>query len=172
MLQKLQNNRCLLISLAVLVCIIIQVLLISIDRNDSPHKAAVEFAKAYYQLNPSMGDRLCSTSQFMNGLDVVNERIQQKRIAAEDLGFGLNYMKYRLYGIDTKILEPIEENDTKIKIELKGHTRRSIHTIYSIIGSLPMLKLVKTHKVETTLDLVKEDGKWKVCGNPFSLPEA
>jgi len=30
----------------------------------------------------------------------------------------------------------------------------------------------ETHPVETTLDLVKEDGAWKVCGKPFRLVES
>jgi hypothetical protein len=29
----------------------------------------------------------------------------------------------------------------------------------------------KYQKVDEVLELVKEDGKWKVCGNPFSLPQ-
>ena len=31
--------------------------------------------------------------------------------------------------------------------------------------------LIETHEVDKTLSLVKEDGRWKVCGRPYSLSE-
>jgi hypothetical protein len=32
-----------------------------------------------------------------------------------------------------------------------------------------IFSLGETHNVEETLTLVKEDGLWKVCGEPFAL---
>lgn len=44
----------------VIICgAILQGLFYLVDGKDSPQKAAIEFAKAYYGLNVAMADRLC-----------------------------------------------------------------------------------------------------------------
>jgi hypothetical protein len=32
--------------------------------------------------------------------------------------------------------------------------------------------LTQAHRVEATIDLVREDDRWKVCGHPFALTES
>jgi hypothetical protein len=41
--------------------------------------------------------------------------------------------------------------------------------VYGIVAKLFFLG--ETHKVEETLTLVKENDRWKVCGEPFALIE-
>ena len=46
-------------------------------------------------------------------------------------------------------------------------TRTCIHPVFAYVASL--FRLGQTHEFEETLELIKEDGKWKVCGTPYGL---
>ena len=43
----------------IMLALILQVILAVADQRDNPEKAAVEFAEAYFWLDPAMADRLC-----------------------------------------------------------------------------------------------------------------
>ena len=44
--------------------------------------------------------------------------------------------------------------------------KRAIHPAFAYFAKI--LNIAGTYPVEATLDLVREDGRWKVCGNPAS----
>jgi hypothetical protein len=43
-----------------------------------------------------------------------------------------------------------------------------INPVFTIIGKLFFIG--ETYEVDETLNIIKEDGKWKVCGRAFLLP--
>ena len=45
--------------LTLLAAVILQMIFVVADRHDTPIRAAIEFSKAYFMLNPSMAGRLC-----------------------------------------------------------------------------------------------------------------
>ena len=54
------GTRFLTFTSILMLALILQVVLAVADQRDTPEKAAVEFAEAYYRLDPSMADRLCA----------------------------------------------------------------------------------------------------------------
>jgi hypothetical protein len=75
-------------------------------------------------------------------------------------------MRNQLSHISTE-LKMTDENNAEVRIT--GERLRSINPVFALIGRL--FFLIETHEVDETLSLVKEDGRWKVCGKPFSLAE-
>jgi hypothetical protein len=165
MIQTLKNNKVITISLVLLIGIILQIVLAALPcitgKTNTPHEAAVDFAKAYFMIDPSMSDYLSKDKQVVDGSNVAKEHFERNRIEAEKMGFGPNYMRYRLYQIETEILD---KNDDKAKVMIRGSLKRAIRTIYSVIADIPFIDIGKRHKIESTIDLIKEDGIWKVDG--------
>lgn len=150
----------------VLVCgFILQVLLSFADTRDTPNKAVVEFSKAYFKLDKSMAKRICNKRLASEDVDVVDQYLHLKAIEAKEKGFGINFMKNKLYHIET---ETITKKDTEAQIRITGKIRVSINPVYLIVAKL--FNIGATHEVDEIINVIKENSKWKVCGNPFSLP--
>ena len=156
-----------ILGLVVVIAVILQVILISVGKADSPAEAAVEFTKAYFMLDgSSMAERLCSAFSEDEEADIVGGYLYHSAEKARAMGFSPSYMKNELSHVKTTI-SMTDENNAKVRIT--GKRLRAINPIYAIIGRL--FFLIETHKVDETLTLVKEDGKWRVCSKPFSLSE-
>jgi hypothetical protein len=114
----------------------------------------------------SMAERLCSELSEDEEADIVGGYLYHSAEKARAMGFSPSYMKNQISHVKTKI-NMTDENNAKVRIT--GERLRSINPVYAIIGRL--FCLIETHKVDETLTLVKEDGKWRVCSKPFSLSE-
>jgi hypothetical protein len=143
------------IALVILLGIIIQVVFVFAYTKETPNKVAVEFAEAYFKFDPAMKDMLCN-SLANQEQDYVTIYIQESFNRAKDLGYNLSYLKTGLKDIETNTLARDENSAT---IELKANSRYALRTFFR--GD--------RFEVNQKLDLVKEDGKWKVCGNPFLM---
>jgi hypothetical protein len=150
----------------IMLALVLQVVLVLADQRDAPEKAAVEFAEAYFWLDPSMANRLCKqmSPDSPNGV-VANylERIDQE---ARSLGYQFNYMKQGLYHIQT---QTTLKDPATAEVKLKGERRRTINPVFGLVAR--WFFIGETHPVEETLNLVKEGESWKVCGKPFRLVE-
>jgi hypothetical protein len=145
------------IVIAVLVGLFFQAIFIVSDINDTPEKAAVEFAQAYYLMDDdAMEERLCSAAA---ATGMIDDYLYGMGKQAADRGFAPKYLKTRLSGIKTHTLEMTEET-AKIKIVAKKWS--SINPVFEVVGKL--FCLTKAHDVEKTFDLVKENDCWRVCG--------
>ena len=158
-----QAKRFFPIALALLLGIIIQGLLVIPDIKDTPTRAVVKFTKAYFNIDRDMSELLCSkfTSE---DTDVVDEYIQRVVDEARASGFSLDYMRSRLYSIHTDV---ISISDSEAQVRITAKRKRNINPVYTIIGKLFFIG--ETHSVDEVVNVVKEDGKWKVCGVVFSL---
>lgn len=146
---------------------VLQVILLLVSKVDSPAGVAVEFTKAYFMLDgPSMEELLCSELSEDEAADMVDEYLHYSAEKARSMGFSPSYMKNQLSHVKTEI-KMTDENNAKVRIS--GERLRSINPVYAIIGRL--FFLIETHEVDETLTLIKEDGEWRVCGQPFSLSE-
>jgi len=76
-------------------------------------------------------------------------------------------MKHKLYDIET---ETLSKKDNEAQVRITGKIRRSINPVYTIVAKL--FDIGETHEVDEIINVIKEDGKWKVCGSLFSLPVA
>ena len=157
-----KDNRITGIVLVVFFGIILQLLLGMADTRSTPGKTAVEFTKAYFSLDASMSEYLCK--ELMEE-DVVDKHIKQVAQDAQVLGFKLNYMRSMLYHIETDI---VSRDESEAKIRITCERKRMINPVFTIIGKLFFIG--ETYEVDETLNIIKEDGKWKICGRAFSLP--
>jgi len=150
----------------VIIAFILQVVLIIADHHDSPGNAAVEFSRAYFKLNPSMVKWLCSEITADEGADVVRDYINRMGDEARANGFKPSWMKMALSHVEleTKMID----KDTA-EVHISCSRRRSMNPIFGIVSKIFFLG--ETYNVDETLTVVKEDGSWKVCGQPYSLIE-
>jgi hypothetical protein len=151
----------------IMLALILQVFLAVADQRDAPEKAAVEFAEAYFWLDPSMANRLCKQiSQDSPDTVVANylERVNQEALS---LGYRFDYMKQGLYHIHT---QTTWKDPNTAEIKLKGERRRTINPVFGLVAR--WFFVGETHPVEATLSVVKEGENWKVCGQPFRLIES
>jgi len=157
-----KDNRITGVVLVVFFGIILQLLLGMADTRSTPGKTAVEFTKAYFSLDASMSEYVCN--ELMEEENIVEKYISQVAQEAQNLGFKLNYMRSMLYHIKTDI---VSRDESEAKIRITCERKRMINPVFTIIGKLFFIG--ETYEVDETLNIIKEDGKWKVCGRAFSL---
>lgn len=153
------------IILVLIIGFLLQLVFSVADAIDSPSKAVVQFSKAYFNLDKSMAERICKERLASETIDVIDQYIYLSAKEAKERGFGINFMKNKLYHIET---ETISKTENEAQIRITGKIRVSINPVYPIIAKL--LNIGATHEVDEIINVIKEDGKWKVCGNLFSLP--
>jgi hypothetical protein len=161
------GSRFLTFTSIIMVALILQVVLALADQRDNPEKAAVEFAEAYFFLQPSMEDRLCKELAGDPESDLVGSYLERINQEARSLGYEFSYMKQGLYHVETRTI--LKNTDTA-EVELKGVRRRILNPVFGLVAR--WFSLGETHPVEATLDLIREGGSWKVCGKPFRLVES
>ncbi|MGB2929719.1 MAG: hypothetical protein WBB70_12480 [Desulfobacterales bacterium] len=144
---------------------LVQLLFSVADAIDTPNKAVVQFSKAYFNLDKSMAKKICKERLASEDVDVIDQYIYLAAKEAKERGFGINFMKNKLYHIET---ETISKKENEAQIRITGKIRVSINPVYPIVAKL--FNIGATHEVDEIINVIKEDGKWKVCGNLFSLP--
>jgi len=161
--MKSGNKVVVLISI-VIIALILQVVLIIADHKDSPGKAAAEFSRAYFKLNPSMANWLCSDLTAEEDGSVVGDYLYRMADEARANGFEPGWMKMALAHIEleTKMIDA-----STAEVHITCSRRRSMNPVFGLVSKV--FSLGETHKVDETLTVVKEDGRWKVCGEPYSL---
>ena len=153
------------IILVLIVGFFIQVLFSFADIRDTPNKAVSEFSKAYFQIDQSMAERICAERLAPEGVDIVDKYIHNAAEEARERGFSISFMKNKLYDIKTEI---ISKNNNEAQIRITGKRRVSINPVYANVATI--FNLSETHEVDEIINVVREDGKWKVCGDLYSLP--
>ena len=143
---------------------ILQIVLVVIDRHESPGKAAVQFSKAYFKLNKAMEKRLCGDITEDGESDVVSDYLYRVADRAKSEGFDVSWMKMALLHIETET-QMVDDNVAEVRINC--NRRRVVNPVFALVAKI--FCLGDTYKVEETLTLVKEDDLWKVCGEPFAL---
>ncbi len=158
----LQMKKIITIALTILLGIILQVIFVFADCKNTPNRVAAEFAKAYFKLDPSMSEFICEEQKFIDDVDVADRYIDLAEKEAKAQGFSINFLKNKLYHIETHTRFI---GDNEASVELTGKRRVSINPIYTYVARIFFIGEI--HEVDKTINLIKEDGKWKVCGNLF-----
>jgi hypothetical protein len=159
-----KNSKIVVFTLTLLVAAVLQVILVFADCAESPNKIAVQFSKAYFSIDPSMSQYLCNELRENQENDVVDQFIHKTSVEARNRGVGLSYLKSKIYHIQTYTLSK-DEGHARIRIAFKRRT--SINPVYTIVAKI--FALGATYEVEEEIDLIKEDGHWKVCGKLYTL---
>lgn len=157
-------NRSVGIILVLIIGFVVQIIFSMADAKDSPNKAVVEFSKSYFMLDKSMTKRICKKLLASDDTNVVDEYLYSAAKTARERGFDINFLKHKLYHIQT---ETISKNDTEAAIRITGKIRVAINSVYPVVAKI--FNIGSTHEVNEIIHVIKEDGKWKVCGKLFSL---
>jgi uncharacterized membrane protein YvbJ len=157
-----QRSKIIPLTLVIVLGILVQVLFVFADMQETPGKAAVAFAEAYYGFDKAgLADRLCESQMVVDDVNVVNQYVYEAAQKAEARGYDLGmYVKNCLYHVET---ETMEESFDKAKVHLTAERKSGLRTFFS---------KEDVHPVDTTFDLVREDGKWKVCTDLLPLNDA
>jgi hypothetical protein len=159
-----RGSKLITFAFVIIAAIVLQLVLIGSDRHDSPGKAAVEFSKAYFKLNRCMSERLCSEIAEGGDSDIIGDYVNRMADKARAEGYDVSWMKMALSHIETET-QMLDDNLAEVHITCTR--RRSANPVYGIIAKIFFLG--ETHPVDETLTLVREDDRWKVCGEPFAL---
>ncbi len=152
------------IAVIIVAAFILQIILVTADHHESPGKAAVDFSKAYFKLNKGMEKHLCSELAEDGESEVVYDYLNRVADQAKSQGFDVSWMKMALLHIETET-QMVDDNVAEVRINC--NRRRAVNPVFALVAKI--FSLGETHQVEETLTLVKENGTWKVCGQPFAL---
>jgi hypothetical protein len=150
--------------LVVILAVCLQVVFVFADCKQTATGTAIDFSKAYFLLDGDMERYICSELAGDADEPVVAAYLQAKTDEATARGFGTGMVKQTIIHVETETLAQDPQSAT---IHLKGRHRTCIHPVFAYVASL--FRLGQTREFEATLDLVKEDGQWKVCGTPYGL---
>jgi hypothetical protein len=159
-----QGDRFFTFIAVLVVALVLQLFLGYLDTRDTPAKAAVNFTKAYFQLDESMADYLCSELTAEEDVDLVKTYIEHVADEARIVGFDLNYMRKKLFSVHT---EMITQSESEAEIRITAQGKRNINPVFTLIAKLFFIG--ETYHIDETLKVIKEDGNWKVCGKVFLL---
>ncbi|UCF92337.1 MAG: hypothetical protein JSW39_29405 [Desulfobacterales bacterium] len=162
-----RGSQFLKIASVIILGVLVQAVLIFADKVDAPDKAAREFTKAYFMLDRSMAERLCRALTADQEVDVVEDYLRRVADDARASGFKVNYMRTYFAHLES---ETYMNNEAVAEVRITGARRRCINPIYATVARLFFIG--ETYPVDETLTVVKENGYWKVCGQPFALVES
>jgi len=161
-----QMNKIAALILTLIIGISVQAFFVMIDCHTTPNLVAAEFSKAYFQLDRSMAEKICTERLTSSeDVDLVDKYIYLAAQEAKERGFNSNFVQYKFYNITTETLSKSWDN---AQVRITGQRRVAINPVYPLVTKL--FNLGATHEVDAIIDLVKEDGEWKVCGNFFDFP--
>lgn len=143
------------IVLVFLIVAVLQVLLIWADTRDTPSKAVTAFARSYFSLNGDMSRRLCADALMRNGINQVEQYIYHVSQEAKARGFRPWFFKNHLYHVRTEVLSL---KDGRAEVRLTAVRKAPLRSLFT----------GESHEVEAILHVIRVDGKWKVCGHPFT----
>ncbi|BBO70708.1 hypothetical protein DSCA_46380 [Desulfosarcina alkanivorans] len=150
--------------LVVILAVCLQVAFVFADCKQTATGTAVDFSRAYFLLDPDMEKYMCSDLAGDADESAAATYLLTMTDEARERGFGTGMVRQTIYHVKTETLAQDAESAT---IHLKGYSRTCIHPVFAYVAKL--FQLGRTNTFEGTLDLIKEDGKWKVCGAPYGL---
>jgi len=159
-----QDNKIRNLTMVILFGIFLQAIFMFGEAKETPNKTAVKFTKAYFTLDKSIAGYLCKTLAQSKNENIVEKYIQKVENEAAERGLSPDFMKSRLFNIET---ETISRTDKEITLKISADRIVAINPLYALVSKL--FHLGKIHKIDDTITVIMEDGKWKVCGKPFSL---
>jgi hypothetical protein len=150
--------------LVVILAVCLQVVFVFADCRQTATGTAIDFSKAYFLLDDDLENYLCSDLAGDEESSPAAAYLQAKTDEAEARGFGLGMVRQTIYHVKA---ETLSQDDESATIHLHGLRRTCIHPVFAWVAKL--FRIGQTHEFEETLELTKEDGRWKVCGAPYGM---
>ncbi|MBT8340491.1 MAG: hypothetical protein HKP58_06390 [Desulfatitalea sp.] len=143
---------------------LLQGALIGMETVQTPASVAAAFAKDYYYLDADMQKWLCTGQGDPQAM--VDNYLHQKRVEANRRGFKLPYLRHLFTHLHVETRH-VDDAGTVAAVHVRGTTRVGINPAFMVIGKL--FDLGENHEVDITLDLVRENGRWRVCQDILAL---
>lgn len=148
------------IVLTLIISVALQLLFINKDRTDTPHRAVAEFVQLYFKLDPAMETRLCDQLKDADDGEAVDNYIYKLKKEAAERGLGLFYLHKKIYNVrTTAVSKGVESAQIRLEADVK-----------------PPLKAFftgeKTRHIDEIINLVNDNGTWKICSPIFSIGNA
>ncbi len=153
--------------LVILAGIFLQVVFALVDSRPMPHRTALAFSKAYFALDPQMEKYLCADLKADEDLDRVAAYRTRRFDEARDRGLPFSAMRGALYHYDTETR--LGPDGSSAAVRITAERRTAINPVFAWVAKLFFIG--ESRPVDEVLELVRENGTWKVCGNPFGLAE-
>lgn len=150
--------------LLVVLAVCLQVVFVFADCKQSATKTAVDFSKAYFLLDDNLECYLCNDLIGEENESAAGAYLRSMTTEARDRGFNTGMVRKIITHLET---ETLSQDDASATIHLSGESRTCIHPVFSYIATI--FRIGQKYNFEETLELIKEDGKWKVCGAPYGL---
>ncbi len=150
------------LALVVILGVFVQIILLTADVRETPVRAAEEFTRAFFKLDPDMTERMCA--DLAADKTFVDNLIHDTAIEARNRGFSPGYMRMQLFQVEASVLAQDEQS---AQVHLRSEMRRSIHPAFAAFAK--MWNLGEAHHLDETLDLVKEGDQWKVCNHDLQI---
>ena len=152
----------------VLIGTLLQIILAAGDTRETPYEAAIAFSKSYFGLCPDLAQTMANNGVNADDVDVAGAYLYNQSVEAAARGYHIRRLSKMFYNIHTKT---IAQDASTATVEISGTTRIAINPLYGFVAKLFFIT-TPTDIEKETINLVKEDGKWKVAGQPFALADA
>jgi len=150
-----------------LIGLLLQLIMVAADTRNTPNDAAIAFSKAYFGLCPELAQTMANNGVNEDEIDVADAYLHSKYLEAASRGYELKRLRKSFSYIHIKT---IAQDANTATVHIKGTTRITINPVFGFVGKIFFLTTPTT--VEETINLVRENGKWKVSGQPFELADA
>ena len=161
-----QDSKIALVTV-IMIGVLIQIILAAGDARETPYGTAVTFSKAYFGLQPDLATYMENNGLNEDEVNVADNYLYSKYKEAASRGYRIIRLKKMLYKIHTRTTV---QDASRATVHVTGTTRIAINPLFGFVGKL--FFLTSPTDIEETLELVKENGKWKVSGLPFALADA
>ena len=139
----------------VVLFVVLQPVLVVLDCRQTPASVAKQFVEDYYYLDPDMEKWLCDQ---VVATQWVETYLQSKTDEAAQRGLSIKNLRRMFTHMH---LETLTAQEDAAVVQVKGTLRTAIYPAFMVIGK--MFGIGQNYDVETTLNLIKEDGRWRVC---------
>lgn len=156
-----QINKLLPFVLAFVISVLLQLGFVMLDCKEAPYRAATDFSRAYFSLDPAMAEHLCKGEE--QAVRVSNF-IERSKAEMAERGLSPAMAKSILYHVKTRT---VQKSDREAEVQLTANRRTAINPVFYYTAKF--FNLGKAHPVEETIKMMKENGQWKVCGPVFDL---
>jgi hypothetical protein len=157
-------NKLMPFVLTLVIGVLLQAGFVMLDCKEAPYKIAMDFTRAYFSLDPAMANHLCKGEDPAGQATMVSSFIERSKTDMVKRGLSPAMTKSGLYHVKTYT---VQKSDREAEVQLTACRKTAINPVFYFTAKL--FDLGKTTPVKETIKMMKEDGRWKICGPVFDL---
>lgn len=142
----------------------LQAVFVLLECKRAPYQAAVDFACAYFKLDPAMANYLYIDNDPEKQKALVSNHIEKAVKDMKERGLNPSMAKSSIYHVKTVT---VQKSEKEAEVYLTAFRKTAINPVFYLVAKT--FDLGKTYPVEEMIRMTKVEGKWKVCGPVFEL---